>query len=586
MIHFKNITLADKETIQRYTFGCHRRDCDLSFSNIFCWHFLNNMQYALVDGCLAMRCYVNDNWSYQMPIAPPDEEGSSPEEDEGRIVRALRQLIVETEAWGNRFVIGNVLKQHVELLNSQFPGEFTIVPEREHFDYLYTREKLITLSGKKLQSKRNHVNTFRKLYPDYVYTALSPEHFPLCLALERHWRTTEDDTDANNQRTHESQLEEFRAMTRALNHWEELGMKGGAIWVNDELIAFTFGYPIDDNTFDVCVEKASEDFNGAYQIINQEFVKHLPEQYTYINREDDLGEEGLRRSKLSYVPDILLEKSAAYRDVPCIKEEDRAQIAEETRHLWQEIFHDPEAFTDLYFRRVFRSEYNICCRLEGHVIAALQALPYRILFHGLELPVAYLSGVCTHPSWQRQHIGSNLMHEAHLRLYRQGVAFAFLIPAEPWLFDWYGSFGYVQKINRTPPLADPRGTDFDAYDRLQRDKNLIILHDAEGYDVIKEDIRIEKEDYALPTDIRPGMIRVINAGEALKAYAHTHTDVCCTLRVANDTHIPMNNTYYRISNGQSVQTNEPQENAVVLTVAQLTAFCLGVETAEMNLMLD
>lgn len=586
MIRFKNITIADKDTVQRYTFGCRRRDCDLAFSNIFCWHFLNNMQYAIVDGCLVMRCYVNDGWSYQMPIAPPEARKNDAAENEERICRALRLLMEETEAVGNRFVIGNVLERHVGLLDRQFPGEFTVVPERDHFDYLYSREKLITLSGKKLQSKRNHVNTFSKLYPDYVYAELRREHFPLCLALEKRWRAAVEDGEQDSERTGQSVLEEYRAITRAFNHWEELGMRGGSVWVDDELVAFTFGYPIDEETFDVCVEKASGDYNGAYQVINRDFVRHLPEQYLYINREDDLGDEGLRRSKLSYIPDILLEKSAAYRRFTPMNTAAENVVADETRLLWSEVFHDTEAFTDLYFRRVFRSEHNVFCLHDGHVVSALQTLPYRMLFHGREVPVAYISGVCTHPLWRNRHIAGNLMHEAHLRLYRRGVAFAVLIPAEQGLFDWYGPFGYVPKIDRTPPLADPRETDFDTYDRLQRAKSVIVLHDEEGYDVIREDIRLSGDDYRLPADIRQGMIRVVNARAALEAYARSHTDVCCSLRVADDMHIPMNNTYYRICNGGVTQTNEPLEDAVVLSVGQLTSFCLGVEQAVMNLMLD
>ena len=102
-------------------------------------------------------------------------------------------------------------------------------------------------------------------------------------------------------------------MTRAFNRWSELGLFGGSIFVGGRMVAFTYGCPINHNTFDVCVEKADVNYEGAFSIINQEFAKHIPEQYFYINREEDLGIPGLRQAKLSYQPFLLLEKSAAVK---------------------------------------------------------------------------------------------------------------------------------------------------------------------------------------------------------------------------------------------------------------------------------
>ena len=123
--------------------------------------------------------------------------------------------------------------------------------------------------------------------------------------MEESWRAvTKDDTDES-----EELSEELRSMTRVFDLWDEIGALGGTIWVDGKLIAFTFGCPITNTVFDVCVEKADTAYEGAFSIINQEFAQHLPEQYEYMNREEDLGIEGLRYAKLSYKPDILLEKN-------------------------------------------------------------------------------------------------------------------------------------------------------------------------------------------------------------------------------------------------------------------------------------
>ena len=104
--------------------------------------------------------------------------------------------------------------------------------------------------------------------------------------------------------------EERTSMQRVFNSWDELDGTGGAIFIGKELIAFTYGAPINDCVFDVCVEKANPEYEGSYATINKEFVTHLPQHYTFINREEDLGLEGLRKSKLSYHPEILLKKYA------------------------------------------------------------------------------------------------------------------------------------------------------------------------------------------------------------------------------------------------------------------------------------
>ncbi len=99
---------------------------------------------------------------------------------------------------------------------------------------------------------------------------------------------------------------EQQAMETVFEHWDELGVRGGCIYVGEKMVAFTYGSAVTYDTFDVCVEKADRTVDGAFNIINQQFAAHLPEQYVYLNREEDMGLEGLRKSKLSYRPQFLL----------------------------------------------------------------------------------------------------------------------------------------------------------------------------------------------------------------------------------------------------------------------------------------
>lgn len=587
MIKFKDITTADKAVIQHFTLWGERQNCDLSFANLISWKFLYNTQYAVVDDYLVFRFYSGRHLAYMMPLPKPvptdDGRGFRVKPCDECSVSVIRAIRDDSIAMGHPFLMLGVCNYMRDLIEKHFPGVFEIKADRDRADYIYTRDKLAGLSGKKLQSKRNHVNKFKSLYPDYEYHELTPELIPQCIELEKLWRITSKGGGADNG---EELSEELRAMTRAFNRWDELGLRGGTIWVGGRLVAFTFGCPVNQTTFDVCVEKADISYEGAFSVINQEFARHLPEQYFYVNREEDMGDEGLRRAKMSYRPDILLEKNVIMEKHPLADFEDEERILRETRELWQTVFPDPEVFVNLYFSRVYKPGHNVCCQINRHVAGALQTLPYTMLYHGQEVPTAYISGVSVHPDFRRQDIGTNLMRQAHFRLYHSRCVFATLIPAEEWLRGWYAKCGYSENITCTPPPADVTVTTFEEFDRLQRSRDCILLHDADGYDIIREDIRLAGDAYKPQTENIRAMIRVVNARKALQMYAARHPSECLSLRISGDEHIPMNNAYFIVDKGTVRQTDEPDAAARRLSISGLAEFIFGNEQAEMNLMLN
>lgn len=588
MIKFKDLSTSDRALIQRFTLYGERQNCDLSFSNLISWRFLYNTQFAVIDDYLVFRFHTGRHLAYMMPIPKPQvmEDGSyrvKPcDECSVKVIRTIRD---DSIAMGHPFLMLGVCNYMVDLIEQSFPDTFTIEPNRNFADYIYTRDKLINLSGKKLQSKRNHINKFKSLYPQYTYRPLTEDLIPQCLELEKQWRkVSKDDTD--EQDLDESLSIELRSMTRAFHRWDRLGLTGGTIWVDDKLVAFTFGCPINQTTFDVCVEKADVNYEGSFSIINQEFVKHLPEQYCYINREEDMGNEGLRRAKLSYHPDILLEKNTVMEKHPLREFEDQDRILQETRDLWKLVFNDSDKFMDLYFSRVYKPKYNVTCQLNHHVVAALQTLPYALLYHGQELPAVYISGVSTHPDYRHQEIGNNLMRQAHFNLFYKNVVYAALIPAEDWLYEWYAKCGYAPRITCLPHSTDVLSTSFETFDRWQREKTCILLHKQADFDVAKEDILLAGADYQPAREPIQGMIRVINALKALRSYAAQNPSLNCTLRIEDDHDIPMNNAYYILSEGQVKQTDEPDAAARRMSINELADWIFQNEHAEMNLMLN
>ena len=581
MIKFHDVKTSDRELIQSYTLCGDRQNCDLSFANIISWRFLYNTQIAEVDGFLVFRFYTGHHLAYMAPVW----KCAWDEAMRDRFAAVVRQMRDDSITLGHPFLMLGVCSYMAEILETTFPNTFDIKPDRDHFDYIYSREKLATLSGKKLQGKRNHCNKFRKTFPNYVYKDLTKDMIPECIAVEENWReVTKEDTEGD-----EELSEELRSMTRVFDLWDEIGAIGGTIWVDDKLIAFTFGSPITNKVFDVCVEKADTSYEGAFSIINQEFARHLPEQYEYMNREEDLGIEGLRYAKLSYKPDILLEKNVVMEKYPLAQEEDQQRIKEETISLWRDTFHDVEPFIQLYFSRVFKPEYNITCQADKHTVAALQALPYTMKYYDKEVRTAYISGVSVREEYRKKNMGGNLMSQAHFQLYHKGAVFATLIPAEEWLYEWYERCGYARHIMVTAPPTDVDNMDFDSFDKWQRSKDCVLLHDAEGFDIIKEDHRIALSidpNAKRQTENIQGMIRVINAEKALQLYAQRHPNRIENLRIYNDSDIPKNNMYFQIKEGHVCHTNQPLPNTRSLTINELVDYIFKDDKLEMNLMLN
>lgn len=209
----------------------------------------------------------------------------------------------DAKRFGCEVTIMGVDDDYATTLKDILGDAVMVSAQRNNCDYIYLRSDLQALHGKNLKAKRNHVNKFLSEYPNYIYKPLSPSLFNECLMLERKWR---DSSEHENPAYADTVAAEQQVMENVFNNWDHLDAQGGCIFVDDTMVAFSYGAPVSNDTFDVCVEKADRDVDGAFNIINQQLVMHLPEQYVYINREEDMGLTGLRKAKLSYHPHLLL----------------------------------------------------------------------------------------------------------------------------------------------------------------------------------------------------------------------------------------------------------------------------------------
>lgn len=302
---FKNFEIKDKKLIDSYT-KPWKLDCsDLSFANMFVWGADGKIQYTIYEDVL----YIKLNFiSCPEFFWPPIPKYGSDFDYRELIDKAINYM----ENKGNVPVIRNIWEPFKIIVEKAYP-ELYMEPADIAWDYVYSREKLATLKGKKLHGKRNHINRFLETYPEHEYKKLEPSMYQECIDVYDEWKEGKDlsaDEFAN----------ERRSVSLALKNMDALGLTGGAILIDGKIKAFTLGERIRKDVQLIHIEKADANINGLFTMINQQYVLHECQDVEFINREEDLGVEGMRKAKRSYYPDYMVKKYFASKEKLTIEE--------------------------------------------------------------------------------------------------------------------------------------------------------------------------------------------------------------------------------------------------------------------------
>ena len=286
MLQFKKIELEDIEIYKKFYESNPELSCENAFVNLLVWQSAYNNMIAYCDDYLFIKSSGDEGESYRLPLGGELEKGMK-----------LLQEHCKTEKpkiWAQD---GPRFSEFKEI----YGDKYIIEEQRDAYDYVYLRENLAELSGKKYHSKRNHISAFSKKY-DWEYRSITKDIISDVKQCCELWY------QENSDRMDKYMLCEKEGIYMILENMERLNVKGGAIYVDKKMVAFTLGSPINSEIFDTHVEKALTDYATAYTLINREFAKNELSEYKYINREDDLGIEGLRKAKLSYKPEFLIKK--------------------------------------------------------------------------------------------------------------------------------------------------------------------------------------------------------------------------------------------------------------------------------------
>ena len=280
-MEFKNPELTDNQWITDYFRQEKKYGCEWTFANLFLWSSAYETDYVIIEKMLVFRT-TSEEISYTFPLG------------EGDAKAVLDILMKDCKDKNIPFYLYCLTPAMKEKLEEYYPGKFKFTTDDSQYDYIYAQKDLAELAGKKYSAKRNHINKINTL--NWSYEDITPENVGECKDMAKEWcRKNDCDQD-------ESKNEEMSVVLGSLDNMEALSMIGGLIRIDERIVAFTVGCEINEDTFDVNIEKAYYDVQGAYPLINREFVSRRLGQYKYINREEDLGIEGLRKAKKSYYP--------------------------------------------------------------------------------------------------------------------------------------------------------------------------------------------------------------------------------------------------------------------------------------------
>lgn len=412
-MEFRPISIGDKADVERLFSLFPDRGCEFSFASSFCWRDIYPADICRVDGLVLLRVKLDhEHMVYMFPFGVEEYSPLLP--------------LIEKDAEANGttpiFYIGNTSLE--PMLRTLYPS-YGAFYERAYSDYIYSREKLASLKGSHLQAKRNFVNKFNSLY-SWEYRPLEKADGEECLELLSLW-TKYKRSEENVSSDYLAEMDaERQSIIQAFGYFDELGITGGTIRIDGRIVAFCYGTPISDDTFCVHIEKVDEMHTGLYQVINQQFVLHLPPEYRFINRENDLGIHGLRKAKESYHPVRIMNKYCFAR---------MSDVMLQVRDLWLRSFpEDSEKDAEQYLLTRF-NEGNLVAEYDcGRMIAMLHIISFG--------ESAYFYAIATDPEYRHRGIGRRIVGQAIRRCREEGYHEAVLIPSGDMSRAWYETMGF------------------------------------------------------------------------------------------------------------------------------------------------
>ena len=423
----QKLLLKDYDKIKPYLDDADYEGYNSNFVTMMMWDHEYEIFYEIKENYLIMlHTYMNEKF-FAMPFCKPEY-----------YQEALEYMLEYANKHNFIFRIDLAVEKSKILIEELYGNKFLYLHDEDFDDYIYSKASLETLSGKKMQKRRNHFNAFFKEHPDYIYKEIEDEDIDNVLQCLKKWDFS--------RRIEESVVSEYIGIVYLLVHRHELNIKTGCIYIDNKLEAFIIGSPLKHSTIQIHVEKANKDIRGLYVAIGKLFLEQNYENYEFVNREEDMGLESLRKAKRALHPVKLLKKYTIILNNQTINQasdKDLYNIID----LWRSSFEDEdEKSTNFYFMNRYQKENTYVLKNNDLVVSMLQIIPYTLIFDEKEEDVYFILGVATNKTYRKQGLMKKLMNYV-LSLSKYQNAKIILQAYNPELYYQFGfSQDYYHKI--------------------------------------------------------------------------------------------------------------------------------------------
>lgn len=396
---FAGITIADRAQIERYVANVGENNCETAYINMLVWQGLYGVSYCATQDALLVKSSYNGNTVFALPF--------------GNFDKGFSCILAYT---GGRLPVFRAQEgPRLDRFAHAMGAQYDIVPLDEGADYIYRKEDLATLAGKKYHAKRNHIAAFSRRFA-WCYEPIDLGNTADVQVCAHRWYTE------NAHRLTPELDAEREGLQVLLAHFDTLGLLGGAIRVDGQIVAFCIASHLNTDMVDIHIEKALAAYEEAYAVINNQFAKHLAPEIQYINREDDMGLEGLRKAKLSYHPAALLQK---YLCLP-------RDSADEVRNIYTQAFGASPAFDGLFFYTYRDAAHTLA--VDGKIVSIL----FLLSCWASGRKCYYLYAAATAAAER----GKGYMSRLIKQVLAEADAPVFLVPASTDLIPFYTRLGF------------------------------------------------------------------------------------------------------------------------------------------------
>lgn len=381
----KELKLDDYSIIKPYLDLANYEGYNSNFVTMMMWNHEYHIQYEIHEHFVVMLHNYKGTQFWAMPFTSPQYYRE-----------AIDYMLEYSHKNQFEFIIDCAIDTVVEYIKPLYQDKLLFARTPENDDYVYDRMMLQTLSGKKMQKRRNHYNAFLKENPDYIYRDLDlVNDFNMILECLNRWESEKEDLS-------ESMTSEVKGIMYLLSSRHMLEFEVGGIFINGQMEAFIIASRLKHSTIQIHVEKANKDIRGLYPAILKEMLEHHFPDEQYVNREEDMGLENLKKSKLSLHPIKMIEKYRIYEKDEYIGQASDDDL-ESIIHLWKDNFPDEtEETTNYYFQYLYHKEYTFVLKNKNHLISMLQIVPISIQIHNQIRECYFILGVATKKNFEKQ----------------------------------------------------------------------------------------------------------------------------------------------------------------------------------------